>query len=382
MRILLDLTQIPVNRTGVGVYAEHLVCELANILDPEDTLFVLAQDDDPLLGRFAAMTGIKFLLIPSRIFRNRIALAAYEQLVMPLVCIRHRIDLVHSLHYTFPLLAACARVVTVHDLTFFLYPELHTRGRRIAMRLFTKAALRWAEGILFVSESTRKDAERLLGTGKNVRVVAPLGIDIAAYSQVPQSQSTDTLRRFQIVEPYILFVGTIEPRKNLVRLIEAFARVGGTYPNHTLVFAGKLGWHSDPLMKAVAHSPFPTRIRMLGYVSLEDKIGLLARCEALIYPSLYEGFGLPVLEGMAAGVPVICGDSSSLPELAGNGAVTVNAENVEELSDAIVSVLSNPTYRRFLAQSGLEQAHKFCWTRTAELTYSAYRSCVASVHRT
>lgn len=374
MRILIDSTQIPRGRTGVGIYAEHLIHELALILRPEDNIFVLVQSDDQsMLGLIAGHANLTPVIINSSVFRNRLALAIHEQFAMPWILRRYRIDLIHSLHYTFPLLSSCSRVVTLHDMTFFLWPDMHTRGRQLIMSFFAKLALRHAEGVLFVSDSTRKDAEKLFGPGNNIRRVTPLGVDQALFSSTGSTDARESLSKLGINQPYILFLGTVEPRKNVLRLVQAFESVSDRHPNHILVIAGGLGWNFEETLQAIEHSSVKKRILRLGYVLPEDKISLLSCCDLLAYPSLYEGFGLPVLEAMAAGVPVITSNVSSLPEIAGDAAVQINPLSVELMAAAISWILEDNTYRNKLRQAGKEQAKKFSWRTTARHTYAAYR---------
>ena len=373
MRILIDCTQIPLVRTGVGLYAEHLLQQISLILQPEDRIYVLVQDDDRDLRDIVdAHQNVSSLVIPSSLFRNRLALAAYEQCMLPWILLYHRIDLVHSLHYTFPIVCPCARVVTIHDMTHSLCPEMHTFGRRVVMSGFARLAMRYAEGVLFVSDSTRKDAERLFGRGGNFRAVTPLAVDLEVFDSIDPESILETLSRLQLVTPYILFVGTLEPRKNISRLVEAFDSLGPQYSDYHLVIAGKLGWHYETALAAIENSPKKERIHRLGYVPSADKPALIAGCDLLVYPSLYEGFGLPALEGMAAGVPVITSNISSLPEVTGNAAILVDPSSVEEIAAAMKTVLSDHIHRERLRKAGREQARRFSWEATARLTYVAY----------
>jgi glycosyltransferase involved in cell wall biosynthesis len=375
MRILIDSTQIPLSRTGAGLYAEHLLQEMPAVFRPEDRLFVLVQSDDRAFRELAdTHENLTPLVLPSSVFRNRIALTFYEQAILPFIALRRRIDVIHSLHYTFPLLCACPRVVTLHDMTHPLFPEMHTFGHRTVMSAFDRLAMRHAEAVLFVSESTRRDAERLFGAGRNLREVTPLGVDHATFEGISRGTIAETLSRLGIAEPYILFLGTLEPRKNIPRLIAAFDSIAERHPNHRLVVAGKPGWHYAPALEAIDRSPHKDRIHRIGFVDPKDKPALIAGCEALVYPSLYEGFGLPVLEGMAAGAPVIAGNVSSIPEVAGEAAALADPYSVSELAKALDSVLSDSAYREHLRRAGKEQAKKFSWKATAQLTYEAYRA--------
>jgi glycosyltransferase involved in cell wall biosynthesis len=379
MRILIDFTPIPVDRAGVGVYAENLVREIAVMLHPDDSLFLLIQDDELTIPQIVRnVANIEILSIPSRLFRNRLALMLYEQSVLPWVLLKRRIDVIHSLHYMHPIFSPATRVVTVHDLTHSLMPDLHTRGRRLLIPIFAKRAVKHAEGVIFVSTSTHADAERLWSKQNNLQRVIPLGVGPEAFV-VPSTQAVrEVSDRFNIQRPYLLFVGTVEPRKNLLRLIEAFAEVGRAHPSCLLVIAGKLGWDFKPVLEAIASSSVREQITYLGYISDEEKRALMAGCVALVYPSLYEGFGLPVLEGMAAGIPVVTSNVSSLPEVAGNAALLVDPNATDQIALAINRLLSDPNLAANLSTAGRQQAQKFSWTRTAKETYEMYRAVLAT----
>jgi glycosyltransferase involved in cell wall biosynthesis len=204
--------------------------------------------------------------------------------------------------------------------------------------------------------------------------VTPLVVSPSFFSPPPAQAIQDTLQRHQIRSPYVLFLGTIEPRKNVDRLIAAFEGIGEKYPQHVLVIAGRLGWAYESVLAKIEASPLKQRILRLGYVSSADRLALLAACEVLVYPSIYEGFGLPVLEGMAMGRPVITSNVSSLPEVAGDAAITIDPTRTEQLEEALDHVLSDVELRKVLGEKGRRQAAKFSWSQTAERTYEAYQA--------
>jgi glycosyltransferase involved in cell wall biosynthesis len=314
------------------------------------------------------------IIIPSALFRSRLLLLIFEQVVLPAILIRRSVDVIHSLHYTMPMISASSRIVTIHDMTFILWPHTHTLLRRLFLHFFTKLALRHGEGILYVSESTRQDTVRLLGgTGKYSQVV-PLGVEQCFFTSPSAKHTDETICRMAIRQPYFLYLGTIEPRKNLNRLIRAFEVISVKYPEHRLVIAGKLGWGYQSTLDAIRCSPVADRISRIGFVSHEDKLNLISGCHLMVYPSLYEGFGLPVLEAMAMGTPVVTSNTSSLPEVAGTAAVLIDPTSIEQLVDAIDRVLSDEAFRERLIREAKLQAAKYSWTRTADDTYHAYRA--------
>lgn len=379
MRAFVDFSQIPLNRTGVGVYAENLVRELAAQLTSPDTLFVVIQKDEeriPELIRHYA--NVETITLPSILFRNRIVLLIFEQLLLPLLLLWKKANVVHSLHYTHPLVSPCPRVITVHDLTFLLYPELHTIGRRLVMPFFLKHAIRHAEAIIFDSEATRYDAERLIPTkDTNLRKVVPLGVDLNGFI-IDMDTQKSALRRLSISQPFVLSVGTIEPRKNFLGVIRSFEQIADRYTDLLLVIAGKPGWHYDSIFAAISASRHKNRIIHLGFVAEPDKVALLAACELLVYPSFYEGFGLPILEAMAAGAPVITSNISSLPEVAGDAAALVDPHSIEEITTAIQTLLTNKLKRADLRRTGKLRAATFNWAITATQTQAVYKAVASN----
>ncbi len=380
MKILLDFTQIPITRTGVGVYAENLVRELSAQLSENDVLVLLLQSDEAIIRDFARKyRNISVCLLPSKIFRHRVLLMLFEQLLMPLLLWRDKIDIVHSLHYTHPLFSPCPRVVTIHDLTFILFPELHTRGRRLIMPFFIRHAMKHAEALIFVSDATRRDAESLMPGGQGMHAVVPLGVELKDFIVMP-TETPDVLAKLSIHNPFLLFLGTIEPRKNIERLINAFENIANDYPELHLVVAGKLGWNFAGILEKATSSKFKHRIHMLGFISDYEKKYLLSACSVLVYPSLYEGFGLPVLEGMAAGAPVVTSNVSSLPEVAGNAALQINPFSVENMTEAIEQILREPKEALRLNALGKQRAAEFDWKKTAIRTYNLYWKAMQSQH--
>jgi glycosyltransferase involved in cell wall biosynthesis len=380
MRILVDFTPIPLQRAGAGVYAENLVRRLPSFLGPDDVLFLLLQKDEVTLPPlFAGRKNVRLLFLPSRVFRNRLMSMLSEQLIVPWLLLFYKIDVVHTLHYMVPLWAPARRVVTFHDLTHLLRPEMHTRARRLLMPVFVRSGWRFADVILFVSASTRRDAERILPRGRNgLNTVAPLGVGAEAFNRPADEDLRNGLRFLEIEQPYLLFIGTIEPRKNLLRIIHAFENIASQFPQHVLILAGGLGWGFEPVLAAIAGSPVRDRIRHLGYISEENKRVLLAGGDLLVYPSLYEGFGLPVLEAMAAGIPVVTSNISSLPEVVGSAAPMVDPESEEQLTAAMALLLSDRDLAKKYSSLGQQRARMFSWENTAAETYKAYRAAYSA----
>jgi glycosyltransferase involved in cell wall biosynthesis len=257
-------------------------------------------------------------------------------------------------------------VVTVHDLAFRLFPSLYPAAWRTMFRAGLRRAARRADAIVAVSRNTARDLVRLARVEPERVHVVPLAASLPAAGSDPGP----ALARMRVSAPYLLFVGTLEPRKNLVRLVRAYRRTVLRVP-HDLVLAGPLGWRAHRLHRELA-LPGPGRILLTGRVSEPDLDALYRGAAAFCYPSLYEGFGLPVLEAMARGVPAIVADSSSLPEITGQAAIRVDPRSVRDLAAAIEGVLADPGEAARLSRAGRERAALFSWDQTARMTLRVY----------
>ncbi|HET6770603.1 MAG TPA: glycosyltransferase family 1 protein [Actinomycetota bacterium] len=261
-------------------------------------------------------------------------------------------------------------VVTVHDLAFRVYPSLFPTSWRVLFRLGTRRAVRRADAIITVSQSTADDLVRYARADPARIHVVPLAASLLA-TEVDVDES---LERMKVRAPYVLFVGTIEPRKNLVRLIRAYRRATARAGlPHRLVLAGPLGWRPAPLLREIAVDG-PGEILLTGKRTLEELDALYRGAAAFAYPSLYEGFGLPVLEAMARGLPCVVSNTSSLPEVAGDAALVVEPRSISGLATAIERVLTDEGERARLSTAARARAGQFSWEQTARATLKVYES--------
>jgi glycosyltransferase involved in cell wall biosynthesis len=267
--------------------------------------------------------------------------------------------------------------VTLHDLAFMLYPTTHTPASR-AYYAATGESVRHAERVIAVSQRTASDAVRLLGVDPaRVRVVheaaAPSFSPRAADTLAPLAQrlgfDADPGR------PYILFVGTLEPRKNVPLLLDAFARLRRRLDAQLLVVGGR-GWLDEPIFAAHARSGVGDAARFLGSLGEDDLAVLYSHAGVLALPSLYEGFGLPVLEAMACGAPVVCSNAGPLPEVAGDAAVFLNPDDPDAWAATMLDVLTNASLRAELRRRGFARTKEFSWERTARATREVYREAL------
>lgn len=270
--------------------------------------------------------------------------------------------------HVLPLIHPRRSVVTVHDLGYLYYPQAHTRWARWYLRWSTCYNAHAAAHVLVDSEATRRDLlQHCRAAPDRVTVVYPgYGPD---FTPVRDSARIAAVRaRYRIPDPYVIYVGTLQPRKNLVTLMDAMAALVAQGRAEHLVIAGKKGWLYQSLFTYVQQLGLEERIHFTGYVPQEDLSALLTGAQAFVLPSLYEGFGLPVLEAMACATPVVCSNVSSLPEVAGDAAILVNPRDTAQWVQALRCVLDDANLRSELIQKGLLQASRFSWERCAQQT--------------
>lgn len=261
-----------------------------------------------------------------------------------------------------------AAVATVHDLGYHYFPEAHSRRQAAYLRWSTRHNARRARRVIADSQATKADLVRFYGTapGKIAVVYPALPANL---SPVTDEETLAAVRRkYRIRQPYLLYLGTLQPRKNLVRLIEAFR--GLPEQEHQLVLAGRPGWRSQAIL-AAAGTLQPEKERRIvcsGFVAAEDKAALISGATALLYPSLHEGFGFPVLEGQACGTAVLCSNRSSLPEVAGEGALLVDAEDTAAIRGGMQLLIEDEARRRQLVANGFANLQRFTWEKTAAQT--------------
>ncbi|HHH42026.1 MAG TPA: glycosyltransferase family 1 protein, partial [Chloroflexi bacterium] len=272
--------------------------------------------------------------------------------------------------HVLPLWTRPPALVTVHDLGYRYFPEAHPLGQRWYLEWSTRHNARRATIILADSEATRADLIRHYGTDPDRIVVAYPGLDPTLAPARDPQRIARTLARYGIRRPYLLYLGTLQPRKNLVRLVEAFARLQSRLdPDDrglSLVLAGRRGWLYDGLFRRVRTLGLEGRVLFPGYVDDADKAALLSGALAFVFPSLYEGFGFPVLEAQVCGTPVVCSDRSSLPEVAGDAALLVDPMDVEALAAALYRVVTEPGLRATLIERGWANVRRFSWESCAQ----------------
>ena len=376
MRIGIDISQLAYPGTGVAVYTDNLVKSLL-ALDKKNeyTLFFSSLRKKFLISNFEFLNKsqianpnfqTKTFKLPPTLLEflwNRFHVVSIEIFTGPL-------DIFHTSDWLEPP-TKCPKVTTIHDLVVYKYPETFTPkgGHDIVSNL--KRKLKWVKResklVIAVSENTKRDIVEILGIPEEkIRVVYEAADEV--YNKQQTTNNIDkTKKKYGIKGDYILAVGTREPRKNLKRVIEAHEKLGISPPTGglKLVIAGKFGWGDQSSI--INHQ---SSIKLLGYVPKEDLAVLYSGAKVFVYPSLYEGFGLPVLEAMSCGCPVVTSNVSSMPEVAGDAAVLVNPESMEEITEGIKKAMKE---REDLVKKGLKRAKEFSWEKTARQTLEVYK---------
>ncbi|MEO0117361.1 MAG: glycosyltransferase family 1 protein [candidate division WOR-3 bacterium] len=264
------------------------------------------------------------------------------------------------------------KVLVVHDLIFVLYPETMANYNRFVHKLFFAKSIRASDAIIAVSQATKMDIVRHFQVESKKIFVIHEGVKEIFFS--PEKEKILNLRhRYGLLKPYILNVGTLEPKKNHIILLKAFKKLKVDWD---LVIIGKKGWKSESFFSTLKELKLSERVKILGYLPAEDLPLFYAGAEIFVFPSLYEGFGLPVLEAMACGTPVICSNVSSLPEIGGDAVLYFNPHSVEELVSQIERLIGDSELREKLKERGIERAKKFSWQKTAEETIKVLKGAL------
>jgi glycosyltransferase involved in cell wall biosynthesis len=292
------------------------------------------------------------------------------------------VDVFHSVNAALLPQRNGRRVVTVHDLTCIDFPRFHPLARRVLFRIGLTRAARLADAIIVPSAATRRDLRRRIASSRAPVHVVPSAAG-AHFVPLAAAEVEPVVRRYGLAfREYLLFVGNVEPRKNLVGLLRAYdALRHRRREGPILVIAGGPGWRNRAIREAMGASPYTADIRAVGYVPDGDLAALMNGALGFVYPSLYEGFGLPPLEAMACGTPVITSNRSSLPEVVGDAALLVDPEDTGDLAGAMARLVDEPPLREELRERGRERARRFSWRRTAEMTSAVYESVVGEARR-
>ena len=366
MRIAFDGTTLTPGRTGVGYYTEHLLQHLASEVEHTGDEIVVVSNTPidtqmPLPRHVRVHDAHRF---PVRIGWMQLRAAAALHAIQP--------DVAHFTNGMMPWGSPVDTVVTVHDMSLRLYPRCHPMRRLLLNRPLMHVAIRQAASIVTVSESARRDLLRLHGVpAERVSVVHEAASP--AFRPITDRAWLEEIRaRYHLPPRFILYVGTIEPRKNLTRLMTAFAAARRAGIAQHLVCVGPYGWSSRDLAGHIERLGIQQAVHFTGYVPFEHLPAIYNLGDFFVFPSLYEGFGLPVVEAMASGLPVLTSTTSSLGEVAGDAAVTIDPSDTEAMAGAIRKLATDSELRRECAARSLARSRHFSWTQTAREMLAVY----------
>lgn len=301
---------------------------------------------------------------------------AWEQLVWPWAARRLGIEVLHSLAFVTPLLSRLPNLVTVYDLSFLHFPERFPAAKRHYLRSQTRRSCRRAHRVITISEAARQDVHRFMGVPLERIVVAPPGVD-ERFRPIPAAEVAAFRVRVNAPERFILHVGTLQPRKNLPTLLEAFSRLRDR--GVKLVLVGDKGWQYDEIFRRIEALGLNRRVVLAGYAPDEDLPLWYNAASLLVFPSVYEGFGLPVAQAMACGAPVVAADTSSIPEVVGEAAILFDPQDTEALTASLDALLAEPSLAAELRARGLARARAFSWRASAETLATVYRQVLGAV---
>jgi len=361
-------------QAGVGHYTYYLVKNLL-ALDKKNE-YVLFFDPWAINIKEFEQKNVSLRIFPFFKYKRYLPFS-YSHLLISSFLEREKLDVYHAPANIIPLNYGKPSVVTVHDLAIYDHPEWFPTkfftNQAFSTKILVPKSLRKAKKIIAVSENTKKDIRRLFRIAASKIEVVYEGVS----REKPSLSFIKLQKKFGLRKNYFFFVGTLEPRKNIVRLIHAFyALVSSGKIDRQLVLAGNLGWNFKEILAAInqVNKKQKNSLKYVGYVDHEEKWSLLKNAFCFVFPSLYEGFGLPVLEAMSQKTPVITSDISSLPEVAGKAALLVHPENTGEIAEAMVKMASDRKLGQEMSEKGFSRAKDFSWEKTAEETLAIYKS--------
>ncbi len=374
MRIAFDVRKL--NDFGIGTYIRNLVQNLVALAPEEEFLLISHEHERDELGQLPG--NVRFLVDPTR--DNFL----WNDLVLPRLLKKHQARLLHTPHYHEPRFLRCRSVITVHDCVHILYPNYAASKAAYDKGLHqTKRAIRNCSRIFAVSGATQRDLMRLFNVPQEKITVVYNGIDDRAVAPDNPEEQRRVLERYQIQDPFLLYAGNIRPHKNVARLIEAFSVLKTELKDDEkwqrlklMIIGDELSKHQF-LRRTVNRSGVQHDVRFLGFVPYETLRMFYKSAQIFVFPSLHEGFGLPPLEAMANGTPVITSNVSSLPEILGEAALLVNPENVFEISKGLKHLLSDSQLRSELIAKGHQQVRLYSWRKAAQTVWETYRGLVS-----
>ncbi len=368
MRIGINASFVSATKGGASFYGVNITYALSKV-DNQNEYFVYCS---PKNSHLFQSLGPSFRIITSAPDRTAFRLL-WEQTVLPFyLCNRDRIDVLFCPNYTTPFVhPKCKTVVSIFDLSFFAMPEIYPRSRRIFTHIITHSVKR-SDHVLAISKCTAKDIVKYVGDYQAKMTITYLGAD-ARFSEKASPKAIEHVKcKYGIDNSYVLFVGFLEPRKNLERLLQAFAKIADKLSGYKLVIAGGKGWWYDATFKRVSRLGLKDTVVFTGYVEDNEVPLLYSGADLLAFVSLYEGFGIAALESITCGTPVLASNNSALPEVIGNAGLLVSPFSTTDIAEALEILLTNPGKLKELKRNCKAVADSFSWEKCATQTLEAF----------
>ena len=373
MRIAIDATLVRKENTGTGFYIINLINGLLKLNDDNNQYYIFIDED--LAAQYFDFNRNKNFYILDKKFKNRIQRVLWQFFFLSFELRKKNIKVLHSPNYITPLIKLGFKIiVTVHDLTFFIFPEKFTIIKRLFFKFFVPWFIKKADKIIAVSNNTKKDILRYFKIREEK--IAVTFESIPEYYRRDILPGNEMLEKYGISRKYFLFVGMIEPRKNILTILKAYKKIENDL-EADLVIVGKKGWYFKEIeeyFESLKKEGLKNNIIFTGYVSEPELKYFYKNALIFIYPSIYEGFGLPPLQSMACGVPVITSNTSSLPEVVGDAAIKVDPSDIDGLAETIKKLYFDPSKRNEMVEKGILQAKKFSLEKFALKTLEAYKA--------
>ncbi|MBI4546343.1 MAG: glycosyltransferase family 4 protein [Ignavibacteriae bacterium] len=371
MKIGFNAQIISGSNTGVGVYAKNLLEALLQLGFPHE-FFVFGNKD--YLDQLSAGTAT---FVPTRVLlRKSWQRILWEQLALPHKVRQYRLDVMYYPDHTTSLLMNTkASIITIHDLSFLAFPKTFPFMTRSYKSYAVRHSVARADRIVVDSHATKTECLRLLDVPETKLEVVHNGIDKCFNRVTDVTKLHEVQKKYNLPKNFILCVSTLELRKNITTLVKAYSSLRRRHTvDHKLIVAGGKGWLYEEIFRTVHALSLETDVIFLGYVGRDDLVGLYNLADVFVYPSLYEGFGFPPLEAMACGCPVVASNSSSLPEVIGDAGLQVDCRNEDELTGAVLRVITDSEYRNTLVARGFMRIKQFTWGNAAKKLLGVFQS--------
>lgn len=390
LKILVDATPVRKNPSGIGIYVINLIKNLARCQEKDDfELGILYQPSlrKWLVGNFSITEELNKINLPTHCLPLPVTLSnSLAQCTPWLLPYFDRYlgtpDIIHGTdHFVYPE-SKSLKVITIHDLAFIKYANYSSYIVQKTYLKRIKQCLKWTDLVITFSQSSKNDIIKYLDVeAERIHITSQASRYCADCWEAMFNRALFKSIEYDFSRPYLLLVSTLEPRKNIINAIKAFNYLKNTEKiEHQLVIIGQKGWQYKPILAAIANSPWQKDIHYLGYLSDREVAYFYSQAEVFVYPSYYEGFGLPVLEAMSLGAPVVTSNTSSLPEVAGDAALLIDPRDPIQLAEAILKVISDSQLRHLMVKKGKERAKLFSWEKTARETINAYKSLFYGVY--